>query len=105
MLCTVEDGVTLRETLQGLLARAREPKRKAELAAELDVPPLPACLTYLWSTFLRISNRRSADAPLLWSEIDAFLRVTGRRFDPWEIEMMEALDRAYLMAGKGETTS
>jgi hypothetical protein len=64
------------------------------------VPPFPASLSYLWSIFLRISNRRGQPGPLLWSEIDAFLRVSKVRLAPWEIEVIEELDRLYVNAGK-----
>ena len=34
-------------------------------------------------------------APLMWTEIEAFTRLTGASFDPWELELIEALDNAF----------
>lgn len=93
-LSSVEDGRTYRETLQGLLDRARDDKRKAQLEAELSCPPLPSCISYLWSIFARL--RRTSSGLISYLEIDAFQRVTGTRLNGWEVEMIEALDRAYM---------
>lgn len=96
---TDADGVTLRETLQGLLARAKRPAKVAEYEAELFCPPLPRELTYLWNVFLRLSNRRGSNGfdidPIGWTEIDAFIRLSGLRLAPWEIALIEMLDDLY----------
>jgi hypothetical protein len=34
-------------------------------------------------------------------EIDAFVRLSGMRLAPWEIELIEELDDLYLMERKG----
>ncbi|WP_425486856.1 phage tail assembly chaperone [Aminobacter niigataensis] len=63
---------------------------------------MPWCLVYLWSRFNRLSNRRGTNgfgpSLLTYPEIDAFQRLTGFRFTPWEIEMIEMLDHAYIAA-------
>jgi hypothetical protein len=73
----------------------------ADLEAELYVPPLPKPIAYIWPLFLRLSGRRGVpDEMLKWSEIDAFQRVTGSRLDAFDIELIEALDRAYVVEAR-----
>jgi hypothetical protein len=61
---------------------------------------LPPAVAYLWSAFLRLHCRRGSNgfgaSPLSWSEIDAFCRLSGVRLAPWEVEIVEALDDAYM---------
>jgi len=82
------------------LARAKDLKRREELEAELHGAPLPPAAAYLWGTFLRLHTRRGNNGfgvlPLSWSEIDAFCRLSGVRLAPWEVEIVEALDDAYM---------
>lgn len=88
--------MTWRETLEGLLSRARRPEKIAEYEAELATPPLPPELAYLWRIFGRLSARRGSNGfganPIGWAEIDAFARLTGTRLEPWECETLEMLD-------------
>jgi hypothetical protein len=92
--------VTYRDTLQGLLDRARKPERIAELEAELAAPPLPSALSYLWTAYSRLAARRGSNGSgpnfITYTDIDAFARLTGIRLNAWEIEMIEALDRCYI---------
>lgn len=92
--------MSLRETLEGLLERTNRPERRDELQAELRCPPCPALVQYLWATFQRLSNRRGSSGfgplPISWSELRAFMDITGRRFTAWELDMIEALDVVYL---------
>lgn len=91
-----------REHLEGLLKRAKRPERVAELEAELAVPPMPAGAVYLWNAFMRLSSRRGSSGwgPLMisWPEIDAFQRLSWVRLAPFEIEIIERLDEAWLGA-------
>lgn len=34
--------------------------------------------------------------PIEWPDIDAFSRNSGRRYAPWEIEIIEAIDDLYV---------
>lgn len=83
-----------------MLERARTAERREELERELDLPPLPWCLVYLWSQFIRLSNRRGSNgfgpSLLTYTEIEAFQRLSGFHFTPWEIEMIEVIDQSYL---------
>lgn len=81
-------------------------KRRAEIEAELNGPPLPRELSYLWKIFCRIASRRGGNGfsalPLTWSDIDAFCRLTRTQLQPFEIEIIEDLDALYLAPkGKG----
>jgi hypothetical protein len=79
-----------------LLSRAKTEDRRRELSEMLTVPPFPVALTYLWRAFHRLRRRKGGSgfgpSPIEWSDIDAFVRNSGLRFAPWEVEMIEALD-------------
>lgn len=95
-----DSGSSYRDHLQGLLSRAREPQRVAELQAELALPPFPEALRYLWRAFARIRRRCGGNgfgpSPITWGDIDAYSRLSGLRLSPWEVEVIEALDDALL---------
>jgi hypothetical protein len=99
-----KDGVTYRQALQTLLdrhlRRGDKPERVAELRAELAQPPLPQSLEYLWAAFCRLATRRTSNGYgpnlITYPEIDAFQRVTSIRLDPWEVEIIEMLDRMFI---------
>lgn len=78
-----------------MIARARNPQRRAELEAELAIPPMPDELGYIWNAFLRLNARRSvgfALEPITFLEIEAFVRLTGQRLQPWEVRILEEID-------------
>lgn len=83
------------------MARSKDASRRAEYEAELACPPLPMALLYLWSAFLRLSNRRGAGGfgvnPISYGEIEAFCRLSGQRFAPWEIRLIEELDQMFMV--------
>lgn len=85
-----------RKSIESLVDKAKDERRRKKLEAELDLPHLPAPLVYLWNLYARLSARRSAGgfgpSRLSWQDIDAFQRVTGRKFNSWEVEVVEALD-------------
>ena len=93
-----KDGVTWRDTLQGLIARTRDPHWRAEYEADLACPPFPEALLHVWQAFCRLSARRGASFsvnPISWPDIDAFVRYSGLRLAPWEIRLIEQLDDLY----------
>jgi len=73
------------------------------------VPELPPAVAYLWRTFMRIRRRRGGNgfsaSPIEWSDIDAFMRLSGVRLAPWEVEVIEDLDDAWLAQLAGPNTS
>jgi hypothetical protein len=86
--------------VQGLLKRARSPKRRAEYEAKLHCPPLPKALGHVWNAFHRLRRRKGSNgfalSPIGWPDIDAFVRFSGVRLTPWEVELVEDLDNLFL---------
>jgi hypothetical protein len=96
LIAPVEGDQTYRDLLEGLVARSKNPARLAEYRAELECPPFPRALSYLWRTFQRLRNRRTSNGfgvnPITWVDLGEFTRLTGVRLAPWEIEVIEELD-------------
>src|SRR5262249_53079993 len=92
----IEDGVPYRQVLEGLLERQTlKPERRAEIEAELETPPFPLELEHVWTAFCRLSARRRSGfsiEPIGWADLDAFIRLTGVRLAPWEVQLIEMLD-------------
>jgi hypothetical protein len=102
----IEDGVPHRQILEGLLERTQKPERRAELEAELETPPLPLELEYIWNAFCRLSARRRSGfgiEPIAWSDLDAFMSLTGTRLAPWEIRLIEDLDDQFRLSQQKKT--
>lgn len=82
------------------MGRARTPDRRAELEAELALPPFPEALRYLWAAFARIRRRNAGNGfgatPITWADLDAYSRLSGMRLLPWEMEIIELLDDALM---------
>lgn len=103
-----KDGHRECDVLEGLLKRTRRESLRQEIIAALYVPPLPPAVAYLWTVYLRLRNRKASNgfaaAPLEWPDIDAFCRQVRRTLRTWEIEVIEAVDDAFLaaQAGSGE---
>lgn len=95
---TDKDGVSYRETLEGLLER--QGGRKSHYEAELAMPPMPIAIMYLWTAYHRIRNRKGGNgfsaSPIEWPDIDAFVRNSRMVLRPWEIEVIEMLDNFYM---------
>jgi len=74
----------------------------SELEAELAMPPFPTEISYVWHAWSRIRRRKGAGnsgpAPIEWADIDAFLRRSGVRLAPYEIEFIEMIDDEFLKA-------
>ncbi|WP_247460252.1 hypothetical protein [Bradyrhizobium sp. 153] len=90
--------MTWRGVLEGLIERARDPKRRAEYEAELFCPPCPPALAHIWNAFARLGARRASGfgtAPISFLEIEAFQRLSGIRLMPLEVRLIEELDDLY----------
>lgn len=61
---------------------------------------MPTGGEYLWRAFHRLSLRRGSNGfganALSWPDVDAFVRLSGVRLEPWEIEIIEHLDVLFL---------
>jgi len=53
---------------------------------------LPETTSEFWATFLRLHRSRQADAPIAFSEVLAYSRLTGRIFTPHEVDAISELD-------------
>lgn len=64
------------------------------------MPEFPRELSYLWRAYHRVRRRMgggfSGPNPIGWQDLEAFVHVTRFRFSPWEVELLEAIDDAYL---------
>jgi len=52
-------------------------------------------LEHVWTAFCRLNARRRSGfsiEPIAWSDLDAFIRLTGIRLVPWEVQLIEMLD-------------
>jgi hypothetical protein len=66
------------------------------------MPPFPLSLQYLWVAYHRIRRRKGGNgfsvSPIEWGDIDAFIRLTHVDLVPWEINLIERLDDAFVAA-------
>jgi hypothetical protein len=89
------DGSTLRETLefQKKMYGFEDPRLKEEHLAYTATP--------LWNTFWTLHETRQVSKfgfqPITYLEIDAYSRLMQVEFDPWEIEILKKMDRAFLI--------
>lgn len=81
-------------------------KRDRRAAAELAGPPFPQGCAYVWTWFCEISTARpwSPHGPqaLSFAELAAWAQLTGRRLEPWEVELLRAVDAAWLAPATAE---
>lgn len=79
-----------------MIARTRNPERRASLEAQLECPPMPEALAYIWHAFCRLSARRGSNGfsinPITWPDIDAYVRHSKMPLAPWEVRIVEELD-------------
>jgi hypothetical protein len=82
--------------------RKQHAARIAELKQKLAQPAFPEALAYLWRAHRRMRRRKGAGEagphPIEFPDIQAFETLTRNRLAPWEVELIEALDDAYLGA-------
>lgn len=93
-----EDGVSVGEKL------AHIERTTGRRPAALDGPPVPFQLAHLLEWFGELNAGRTdirvGANPLTWEGMDAWARLTGRDLRPWEVGLLRALDRTYLLAMK-----
>tara|TARA_R110000868_G_scaffold150541_11_gene373805 strand:+ start:460 stop:777 length:318 start_codon:yes stop_codon:yes gene_type:complete len=92
--------VTLRDRLEGLLTRTRSAEKQAELEEELEVPPFPDGVGYLWEWFMDLSRSRPSTgfgpAGITYSEIQAWAALKRVNVAAWEVDILRALDAVFL---------
>ncbi len=61
---------------------------------------LPSAGSHLWSVYSRLRRRKGGTgfgaSPIEWPDIHAFMSAAVYPLAPWEIEIIEDLDDAYL---------
>lgn len=89
------EGATLRDHLTGTW------ERTGIKPAQLDNPLPEGCET-LWRDFLALHGCRgvgmNGPSRISWADLDAYQRVQGFRFEPWEVEAIRRADGAYMRA-------
>lgn len=68
---------------------------------------MPLAFEYLWTWFIRMSNRRGGGfgaSPLTHTGIKAFFELVGIWPTPWDVEQLEILDDLYLRTLEGAKT-
>lgn len=65
-----------------------------------EAPGLPEGLVPLWNDFMALHEARGSagfgPARLSYADIDAYQRVNGTRFVPWQIAALRRADSAYM---------
>lgn len=86
--------------IEGQLERTRVQRRREELERELEVPPFPVELQYIWDAFWRLRRRKGGSgfalSPIEWTDIEAFCRFAGKSLSSWDVSLIEMLDDLYL---------
>jgi hypothetical protein len=88
------EGKTTEYTVREHLQQAA--KANPSIAAKLEGPPFPEELRYLYRWAAQLTGRSGigfgAVAPLSYSELDAFCRLTGARPNRLDVEGLMLLD-------------
>lgn len=68
---------------------------------ELEGPPLPVALAYLWGWFTELASARGGNGlggvnPIGYAEMDAWARLRALDPTPFEIDVLRRLDQSYL---------
>lgn len=88
-------------TAEGPKAITRAEYNRAFGVAVPPKPEIDECIRYPWTMWARLNNRRPPSeyiTPLSFSEIDAFRRITNESLTPEEVQMIVAVDDAYVRA-------
>ena len=90
------DGQTERDHLQ---AHARA---TGEAPPELILPPIPPGCHHLWELFLQLNSSRPSGAAgasaISPTDILAWQTLAGVQLNPWELDVLQALDRVVMNA-------
>lgn len=64
------------------------------------MPSFPTAVGYVWRTYSRLRRRTkhgfNGPQPIDFQEIDAFVRVSRFPLRPWEVQIIEDIDDAFL---------
>jgi len=97
-----EKGNTGRQSLQMLLDRAKDEATAARYADDLSGPECPDEARYLFLWFLELHRARAhggmGPGAIGYPDIHAWCGLRGITLAPWEVEILTALDHAWLVA-------
>jgi len=94
----MKDGHLYREHLEAAAKSAGPAGRIA--AAELAGPEFPEACAYVWTWFCELAVARRFDdgmpQPIGHAELQAWAQFTRRMPNAWEVDLLRALDLAWL---------
>jgi hypothetical protein len=65
-------------------------------------PVLPPEAVHVWNAFVQLSSARTSNGfgpdPVTFTEVAAYVDLTGDVLDPWEIEAIREMDHAFLVS-------
>lgn len=86
--------MTLREHL------TEAARYSADSLRDLVGPPLPPLAAAAWQVFLDLHAARPVGmqgvSPIVYTEMEAYQRLTHTRLTPWEVRLVRAIDETYL---------
>ncbi len=78
------------------------------MQAKLDSAPFPDSVAYLWEWVVALHGRSGVGmggaAPLSYSTVEAWAKLTGHRPLPYEVEALMVLDAAMMSKGDVATS-
>lgn len=99
------DKRTLRQQLEALAQRPNLSRGSAKLLEQLESPPYPDVLEYLWKWFVDLSRSREIFyAPdgtpvkmrLKYSDLFMWSHLTRKEIRPYEVDALFLIDSIYL---------
>lgn len=89
--------------LQAKLKRARTQEKRRDILEELERPPFPESLGYIWDSYADLRRAKARDAmgnvlPIDFLDLDAFNRLTRMELTPFEVKLLMDLDAIYRRA-------
>lgn len=93
-------GHKIRQGVGGEPKEVTREEYNASFGVEVpEQPEIPECGYHAWEIWWRMNARRPTgenQTPLSFSEMESFSRMTGKILLPEDVEMLEAIDNAYL---------
>jgi hypothetical protein len=97
-------GHRVAATVNGQSTTREATRAEYNAAFGIESPPepeIPECAEWIWNIWWRLNVRRPSSEsvnPIMYSEIEAFSRLTNIMLTPEDIQMLEAIDNAYIHA-------
>lgn len=79
-------------------------EQTGEIPEELELPEVDSMQMDIWEKFLSLHRGRghgiNGPCPLSYQDILAWTQVTRRSLEPWEVEVVMAVDQTYLRVAR-----